>query len=126
MLMYRVEDAMGYGPYMALDACPGLCGAHSNGQRPTVWNDHKRDSDTELGEALRNKEWDGYHRYAFDSLPRLLDWFEGWFKELHASGFSIACYKVTDYILGEEQDLFRSDTAELLWKKSLTEIAVAA
>lgn len=104
MLIYRVEDQDGVGPYSnkkwkaiengkEIDGNQKLVTAHKNPETHPVfiiWR-HSNDFDDKLRKIEK-----GDLRYGFKSLEDLDTWFRGFHSMLDAAGFKISIYEVTD------------------------------
>lgn len=99
MLVYRVEHKeTKKGPYTSMERIP-----YKAGRKINDWhnNDHNhpgpfagsgwRESDQEIPYFDANK-----HRFGFDSLEQLNEWFEGWISLLKENGFQIVVFEVKD------------------------------
>lgn len=116
MLVYRVEDKLGYGPYHSpLDGkfSDKLCGAHANPMtHPTSWTE-ELPSEYELG-------WkENQLRHGFGSMRRLNEWFdEYWKKELKKHKFYISIYQVNPRYVrtsrSKKQTIFNIDKATFI------------
>lgn len=88
MLLFRIEHPTD----------PDRCGPYNGPEWPNQWvmaSDHRDDDhphplvDPQLGMCKRGVEF-----CACDSPASLLDWFEGWFEELHAAGYEVVIIEV--------------------------------
>lgn len=88
MIVYRIENDDGEGPYNCEKEWPlqyKMRNEHSTNERPNVYVD---------GCYIGSNGLSG-----FDSLDRLLWWFDGWVEHLENCGFRTSAYKVDkDYV----------------------------
>lgn len=105
MLVFRVEDANGMGPYQDSSAntdCWTLCADHADMFHPSPLRDSK----------LRGISPDEF--CALDSPEALLRWFRGWLERLAEFGFVVTIYNARYARVGENgQALFRKERATL-------------
>lgn len=108
MLVYRIQDKDGYGPF-------------SNGFYATTSKFKKHNDDqihpTPFEEGLLDKDnIDKDYHCGFSSKNRLNKWFTGIQKELTAGGFVIAVYQVDQQHVkrGETQLVFRKSKSKFI------------
>jgi hypothetical protein len=109
MLVYRVEHKeIGCGPY-----CPMLYKHVELHNMAVVHND--RTHPTLLEEHIQHiSNW----RHGFDSLEKLLTWFDGWFDTLARHNFHIAVYDAQEFKRAPIQCIF--DPMESLLLDTIT------
>lgn len=95
MLVYRVENDEGFGPYQYLwEYTYDILVSHDNESHPSPYVD-----------------WvdGGWFKYRDDlfcgliSLEHLKKWFEGWLDVLTEHGFQIVTYEATEVYFGDDQ-----------------------
>lgn len=122
-LVYRVQNASGYGVYRVnIDA-----------EYLDETNDYERHPMPE-DDAKLAPQWDkisefskSYWFFGFSSLEQLKFWFykKKWRDELVKFGFSVYVFEVDDYqcLIGDTQAVFRRDRATLVKVISFDDIA---
>lgn len=98
MIIYRVEDPHGRGPYIGYRV-PGIGDAHNDDQHPSPVQDG----------TVASRWWlKDHHLFGFATEARLREWFEGWEVQLTEADFQIHTYRVgLDRVhLGMEQLVF--------------------
>lgn len=101
MLVYRIEDRYGEGPYRA-DANYDLVIAHGSNSYPTPYQDG----------IIREKA----DFCATSSMEGLHSWFIGWIDKLKERGYFISTYKVpkSKVKFGQKQVVFDRRYAKLV------------
>lgn len=112
MLVYRVENILGRGPYSTPDKAKKseltkmLALAHNNSpEHPVSWWDIPQ-----FFEKIDGREY----RHGFSSIEQLEVWFKGFEKELKENGFFVSTYEVpsTDVYFGNRQIVFIWENSE--------------
>lgn len=92
MLVYRVENIVGCGPYTSIsikktkDLTKKLCEKHNGSpQHPCSWSDIPG-----FFEKVESKDY----RHGFLSIGQLKTWFRGFEQDLKDNGFFISTYEV--------------------------------
>lgn len=99
MYLYRIEHIdTRRGPYDEMF----LFGKHCDAQHPSMWEEFKRTSVSHQRET---------YYCAFDSIEKMLIWFDGYFNELIAAYYIIGVYTATDAQHGKLQSIFHMPTA---------------
>lgn len=121
MLVYRVEDENGNGPYRCIgrteaeiELARTLCAAHTDSAHPTPLEDFRYHVSS-------------MHVCAFTCLDALLIWFDGFLEDLHNTGHNIKVYDLNVdsvygghtetkqcVILKEDRNAFLVETLELV------------
>ena len=105
MYIYRIEHKDdGIGPYFR-DAYirndDGICinEAHMNNTHPSMWQEHSKNS--VIYSSMR-------YKCAFDTVEKLVTWFDGWLTILDENDFIVAIYSVSgdNVHIGEYQTIF--------------------
>ena len=116
MLVYRVENANGLGPYQyALEAFSGagdMCSAHGDKRHPGPWH-----PESDLN-GINSREFCG-----LDSPQALLEWFYDFLVDLDADGFHVSVYSTEEVRVGRYgQALFPMADAELVNRMTCEEL----
>lgn len=117
MMVWRVEDENGKGPYVGKDRFPRdspawalmleLANKHSfTSDHPAMW-------DIEMG-PMGVAEIADHYVFGFPSLNKAVEWFEGYIERLIDNGFSFNAYEVPEDLV-----LFSTSRRQLMFKKSL-------
>lgn len=102
MLVYRVENENGNGPYMAFaPVLAEMSAAHGDAEHPTPDE-----------EGMRCIFADEY--CAVQSLEGAQAWFEGYGEVLDEAGFELTVWDAQDVRCGKKQVVFRKDTARMV------------
>jgi hypothetical protein len=106
MLVYRVENSEGGGPYTfySFDKADKAVVAVSNALKEAHNESHHHPPPHSDGISFVRH----YERCGFVSIEDLVQWFDGWLQKLHDVGFRMAIYDVpTDRVrAGEKQVVF--------------------
>lgn len=112
MVVYRVENADGFGPYTFRDGhmtpaqaelCleigerHGNCPAHPGPRSDKGWRENPK-----------AREFDDSYRFGFTGLDQMVAWFRGWGVQLRDTGFTVTVARVpiADVIEGSAQCAF--------------------
>lgn len=107
MLVYRVENENGNGPYMAFN--PALYAMRED--HGTWYPDPADDPHPNpYGDGLGGMYADEYS--AVQSPEAAQTWFEGYGEVLHEAGFELTVWDAQDVRCGQKQVVFRKDTAK--------------
>ncbi len=94
MLIYRLEDEAGYGPYQTGKSIPEMEDAHSNDMdnHPAIYRD--------VDGFVANK-----HLCGFISLDQLKTWFDGWLSNLLNQGYKVIEIRINaqHVLVGDKQ-----------------------
>lgn len=110
MLVYRVENENGNGPYVG--------GAHD-----LLWlmrEDHNTFYDDPADDPHPGPRDDGIDWMAADEYSALASpeaaqtWFEGYGEVLHGAGFELTVWEAQDVRHGSKQVVFRKDSARMV------------
>jgi hypothetical protein len=112
MLVYRVEDTNGTGPYQSRLPVANKMSQEHGGSRT-----HK----TPYGDRILNGI-SPFEYCGFDSLANLKKWFAGFLRELHGAGFVVTVWDCPDYLARtgyNGQTLFYRHEATKIISKSI-------
>lgn len=106
MLIYRVEDASGVGPYQGIGARHALRDIHSVEKHPSPFR--------EWGDKAYDFLGDDNMLFGFDSIPQLLNWFGDALGELEKAHYVVTVFTVANdaAIRGRTQCAFDVQRAE--------------
>lgn len=118
MLVYRIQDAFGDGPYNNDGQVPGLGDAHTDGGiHPPP----------DMDGIEYSWDWDEYV-CGFGSMPAMLWWFDGWLDKLHYHYHALTIWEVDEEYVreGRKQVMFNRDMADLIETVPLTALRQGA
>jgi len=124
MYIYRIEHAETHdGPYgcntdySADESLYNMGYKHVNKTHPNMWLDCMP-----VGKGFYRED----HYCGFDSIERLVDWFDGWFTALENNGFIVAIYSINPSLVdtGNYQSIFIRDKAERVDCISISDMLV--
>lgn len=103
MLVYRLENERGNGPYMGFSPLLAEMGLRHHG-----------DADHPTPEQEDMWSMDAHEYCAVPSLKGAQEWFKGYGEVLDEAGFELTVWDAMDVRRGEKQVVFRKDTARLV------------
>lgn len=123
MIVYRIEDSKGRGPYRRNDVkhvLPGWDACDFNYRHPCPMDDHGlREWWLDLGHGMQRESY----VCGFRDIKQLVDWFhkQEWMDRLQEAGYSLTTYEVDAQTVqfGDSQLMFVQGDARLVEKLPL-------